>query len=116
MVTLPWLSEWWPEIVKCAERGGHSALEIVEEVCLGHATGWPVEGGYLVLARTEDDRMLVWIGVGSGVRDWCGKAEREVSGFARSVGCVALRIEGRKGWRRILPHWTPIGEDLELPL
>ena len=112
----PWQSQWWPDIVKCAERGGKTAADIIEECGRGHAMGWPVDGGFLVLCRAEDDALVVWIGVGRGVRDWCAKAEKEVSAFARAVGCRALRIEGRKGWRRILPHWTQIGEDLELPL
>lgn len=112
----PWSSEWWPLIVKTAERGGHTANDVIVEVMKGHAIGWPVDGGYLVLCRTEDDRILIWIGVGEGVRKWCGQAEAEIVEFARSIGCVALRIEGRKGWRRILPHWTQIGDDLELKL
>jgi len=112
----PWESRWWDQIVKCAERGGHTAAEIIEEVAKGHAIGWPVDDGFLVLARTEDDRILIWLGVGRGVRNWCGKAEKEVSEFARAIGCKALRIEGRRGWRRILPHWKQVGEDLELDI
>lgn len=78
--------------------------------------GWPVDNGFLVLERTEDDSIRIWIGVGLNARQWCGTAEREISAFAREIGCNRLLIEGRKGWRRILPHWTQIGDDLELPL
>lgn len=112
----PWLSPWWGEIVKCAERGGHTAAEIIEEVSAGKAVGWPVDDGFLLLARTHDDALLIWLGVGKGVRDWCGKAEEQVGAFAKAIGCHKLRIEGRKGWQRILPHWTRVGDDLELPL
>lgn len=102
--------------MKCAEKGGYAAEEIIEETEAGRAMGWPVEGGFLLLARTHDDAMLIWVGVGRGVRDWCADAEARVSAFAKAVGCNRLRIEGRKGWRRILPHWKQIGDDLELPL
>lgn len=112
----PWESPWWPEIVKCAKRGGHTAAEVIEETVTGKAVGWPVDGGFLLLARTADDALLVWIGVGQGVRNWCGEAEARVSEFARAIGCNRLKIEGRKGWQRILPHWTRVGDDLELPL
>lgn len=115
-LVMPWHTKWWPEIVRTAEKGGHSAIEVVDKVSAGHAIGWPVDGGYLVLCRSDDDRIVVWIGVGVGVRQWCGQAEKDVSAFARSVGCIALRIEGRKGWRRILPHWKQVGDDLELPV
>lgn len=113
----PWHSAWWPKIVKCAERGGHSASEIIEKVSLGHAMGWPVDGGFLVLERTEDDFIRIWLCAGRDVRSWWRDAEREVSMLAREVGCVGLKLEGRRGWRRILPHWTPISdEDLILML
>lgn len=112
----PWDSEWWPQIVKCAERGGSQASDIIEKVGAGHAIGWPVADGFLVLERTFDDRLRIWIGVGKGVRHWCGEAEAAVSAFARAIGCRCLLIEGRKGWQRILPHWTRVGEDLELRL
>ena len=110
----PWLSKWWPQIIKCAERGGSTEADIIEKVELGHATGWPVDGGFLVLERTTDDKLRIWLGVGIGVRRWCREAEREVSAFAREIGCHCLLIEGRRGWRRVLPHWTRVGEDLEL--
>ena len=112
----PWLSPWWAALVRCAEKGGHTGLDIVERVSAGRATGWPTASGYLVLERTEDRKLRIWLGVGRDVRRWCGEAERLVSDFARSVDCRALLIEGRRGWRRILPHWTPKGEDLELDL
>lgn len=112
----PWLSDWWPQICETAERGGHTAAEIIEEVATGKAIGWPVSGGFLLLARTADDAILIWIGVGKGVRNWCGKAEAEISAFAKAVGCNKLKIEGRRGWQKILPHWTRVGDDLELPV
>lgn len=111
----PWASEWWPEIVKCAEKGGHTAAEIIEEVARGKAIGWPVSDGFLLLARTADDFMLIWLCAGRNVRGWWQEAERDVSAFAKGIGCRGLRLEGRKGWRRILPHWERVGdEDLVL--
>lgn len=112
----PWASDWWPQLVKCAERGGRTAAEIIDEVTTGKAIGWPVSDGFLLLARTENDEILIWLGVGKGVRNWCGQAEEQLSAFARAVGCNKLKIEGRRGWQRILPHWTRVGDDLELPL
>ena len=112
----PWLSNWWPQIIETAKRGGSSATDIIDKVSAGHAMCWPVDNGFLVIERTEDDAIRIWIGCGLGVREWCGSAEREISAFAREIGCNRLLIEGRKGWRRILPHWTQIGDDLELKL
>lgn len=110
----PWDSLWWPRVIETAERNGHSEAEIVEAFRDGHAVGWDVGEGYLILARTEDDALLVWIGVGRGVRKWSDEATREVVAFSRAIGCDRLRITGRKGWQRVLPHWTRVGDDLEL--
>jgi hypothetical protein len=107
----PWSSVWWPEIVRTAERGGSTAQDIIDKVSAGHAMGWPVEGGFLVLERTEDDYVRIWIGCGVNVRSWWREAEIEVSAFAKEIGCKGLRLEGRKGWRRILPHWERVGEE-----
>lgn len=107
----PWLSDWWPQICETAERGGHTAAEIIEEVATGKAIGWPVSDGFLLLARTADDFLLIWLCAGRNVRDWWEDAERDVSAFAKGIGCQGLRLEGRKGWRRILPHWERAGDD-----
>lgn len=107
----PWSSEWWEPLVAVAERGGHTAEDIVAEVQAGKAILWPVAEGCLVLARTADDFMLIWLCAGRNVRSWWREAEKEVGEFARSVGCVGLRLEGRQGWRRILPHWQVVSDE-----
>lgn len=109
----------WAELVACAERGGHSEAELRDKIAAGHSMEWPVEGGCMVLSRTVDDALLVWLGVGDGAA--LMRAEPAVMALARRLGCTKLRIEGRRGWRRKLPHWTCRDEDdgtvtLELPL
>ena len=114
----PWLTPWWGELVKCAERGGYSGWDIVHKVSSGHSVGFPVgDMGFLMLDRAEDNALVVWLGVGREVRLWHDIAEQYVSEFARAIGCDRLRIEGRRGWRRILKHWTVNDDgDLELML
>lgn len=115
LVTAPWLTEWWPQIVATGARGGQSAAHIIDKIVKGHSVGFPVGyDAYLVLDRAEDDALVISIGVGRNVRSWCGDAEASLIAFGRAVGCHKLRIEGRKGWRRILPHWARVGDDLEL--
>lgn len=113
----PWSSIWWPLLVETAQKGGSTQADIINKVARGHTVGWPVDGGYLLLDRATDDALVIWVGVGEGVRNWMRNAERDVSEFAREIGCTKLRIEGRKGWRRILPHWQVVdAETLELEL
>lgn len=112
----PWSSIWWPEIVKCAEKNGSSAAEIIELVGKQHAMGMAVgRDGYFVLAFTEDNALLAWIAVGRNAREWVGQAETQARAIARAFGLTKLRIEdGRRGWERLLPHWTRVGDDLEV--
>lgn len=102
---------WWPALVACAERGGSNEAELRRKMALGHTVLWPVVGGCLALDRAEDDALVVWLGVGDGKA--LRTAERGVVGFARDIGCDRLRIEGRKGWKRLLTHWTIVDEDSE---
>ena len=113
---LPWQSVWWPEIVKTAEKNGSSAAEIVDLVSRQHAMGMPVgEDGYFVLAFTEDNALLAWIAVGRNAREWVERAETQAMAIAKALGMTKMRIEdSRRGWERLLPHWTRVGDDLEL--
>lgn len=112
----PWRSPWWDAIVKCAEKNGSSASEIIDLVSRQHAAGMPVgPDGFFVLAFTEDNALLAWIAVGRNARAWVGQAETQATAIARALGMTKLRIEdGRRGWERLLPHWTRVGDDLEL--
>lgn len=114
---LPWLSRWWPEIVTLAEKGGSSAAEVIDKVTRQHAFGLEVHpDSHLVVACAEDGALVVWLGVGRNARSWIGEAEAELRRQAARLDMTSLRIEGRKGWRRLLPHWEPVGEDLTLNL
>lgn len=112
----PWHSPWWAEICRCAEKNGSSAAEIIDLVSRQHAMGMPVgEDGYFVLAFTEDNALLAWIAVGRNAREWVGQAELQARAIAKALGMTKMRIEdSRRGWERLLPHWTRVGDDLEL--
>lgn len=77
--------------------------------------GMPVGvDGYFVLAFTEDNALLAWIAVGRNARTWVKQAESQAKAIAKALGIKKLRIEdGRRGWERLLPHWTRVGDDLE---
>lgn len=64
----------------------------------------------MLLDRATDGACVVWLCAGERVRDWHQEMERRVGEFARARGCDRLRIEGRKGWVRALPHWTKVAE------
>lgn len=107
------------ELAACAERGGSSGGELQAKIAAGHTALCPTNGGCLALDKAEDGAMVVWLGVGR--RQSLMALEELVKDYARVNGCNRLRIEGRRGWARVLPHWTRRDEDdgtvtLELPI
>lgn len=42
--------------------------------------------------------------------------EDELKDFAREFGCTKARLIGRKGWKKMLPHWRLVGEVLEVAI
>lgn len=113
---LPWLSKWWLQVIDTAEKYGSSAATVIDQVQRQHAFGLEVNpDGHIVAAFAVDGAIVVWIAVGKNARSWIGPAEQELIRIGRRLGMSKLRIEeGRKGWARLLPHWTPVGDDLEL--
>jgi hypothetical protein len=48
-------------------------------------------------------------------REWVGQAEFQARAIAKALGMTKMRIEdSRRGWERLLPHWTRVGDDLEI--
>lgn len=97
----------WPALVKCAERGGSSEQELQRKIDMGHTVLWPVTGGCFALDRAVDGACVVWLGVGQ--MKALVEAENAITAWAKAQGCTKVRIEGRKGWQRVFPHWENKG-------
>jgi len=60
----------------------------------------------LAASMTEDDGIEVWLGAGKRAQDWLPDMERLIAGDGVAHGAKYLRVIGRRGWVRLLPHWT----------
>ncbi len=80
------------------ERGG--AVQAVMVVC--------------ITALGDGKRVLdCLLAGGENAKDWPA-VDEEFDAFARSCGCVRVRIPcARKGWLKALPHWKIVGHVLE---
>ncbi len=58
----------------------------------------------------------IWIGAGAGTHDVFREVNAEIERWARSIGCYALEIVGRKGWKRVLPGYEEEAVVLVKPL
>lgn len=97
----------WPALVACAEKGGSSETELQRKIDAGHTKLWPVEGGCFALDRATDGACVVWLGVGD--LNALRAEEKPIAEWAKAQGCNKVRIEGRKGWKRVFPHWQDMG-------
>lgn len=107
---------YWSEIVQLAIKAGSSEAEIRDKVERGHTILWPTDDGLLLLDCATDGALVIWLCAGRNVRSWFRSAEIEVGRFAAKHGCNRLRIEGRRGWKRLLPHWEVIRDGDEVVL
>lgn len=61
---------------------------------------------------------VCWIWAAAGSESLAGmrQAYEEIEGWARSLGCVSIGIQGRKGWQRVLPQMKQTAVVLEMTL
>ncbi len=74
--------------------------------------GYAVDGEVKAMAATRIHTMAkgklcsIWVCVGFDVLDIMNGAHEEIEKWARSIGCYAIEIVGRKGWGRVLPGYV----------
>lgn len=84
---------------------GHDWLQICEWLNTGCATIWKIgESGYVMTLANGDDEIEVLLGGGRDAKACAGPWEAAVKAHPAHKN-KTLRLEGRKGWRRIFPHW-----------
>ena len=112
------VSEVWPFvshfIKRAAERGDLCTFEEIEQLVLDEYAllwiGWEapyiVGAGVTRIVRTEKSKACVIVAWGGNDRSkWLHLIEK-VEAYARSEKCDCVRIMGRKGWQRVLKHYT----------
>lgn len=122
MISVPTPDEAKPFLEQVCEKAGKCWSEVAAMVAARHAQLWKIDSVAVIATTVTDDGTCdIWLCGGASPRTWFSEAENVIGDFARRAGADRLRIIGRKGWRRVLPHWVEIGKDgelivLELPL
>lgn len=90
---------------KAAQRDGHDWLEACKWLDAGEAAVWQIgETGYVLTLANGDNEIEVLMAGGSDARACVEPWEAAMLAHPAHKG-MTLRVEGRKGWRRLLPHW-----------
>lgn len=98
-----------------AEIGGHDWSEVTDKLATDHAQMWIVWDGSLIAALvttvTTDGVCEAWLAGGREHRRWAHVADRVIPKAAKELGCSRVRIWGRRGWKRVFPHWHEVERD-----
>lgn len=103
------MTDLWRDLVECAKKGGSTEDELARKIERGHTVIWKTDDGCLALDKATDGACVAWLGVGKGAMRQLVAQEPSIAEWALRQGCNTLRIEGRKGWLRMFPHWEFVG-------
>lgn len=101
-----------------------TADDVLEQSEAGQAQlwGYAQDGKVTFAAATRIHELArgklcsIWVGAGSGNPEVFREVHSHIEQWARSIGCYALEIVGRKGWLKVLPGYTDEAVVLVKPL
>ena len=83
----------------------HDWVKVCEWLQEGSAQVWSInDEGYVLTLANADDEIEVLMAGGENARKNVPVWEAAMIAFPAHKG-KTLRIDGRKGWKRYLPHW-----------
>lgn len=123
------LEKLWPHALPHLERFAKETLlaspeDIKRDISEGEKQLWMVEKGGRVVAvavtlfyETLRGRVCtIWAACGDSGIEEIKTTFPEIENWAESIGCVAVEIRGRKGWKRVLEGYAETGILLEKSL
>jgi hypothetical protein len=115
----PQLEAWGPAIGRVLERWPETSVaEVLEAVGQGTAQLFPVAPDGVIVTRLvqEPNRLVCLVWLASGDLPELLARYRDIEAWAAHEGAVAMRIQGRAGWLRILKGFKHAGVILEKEL
>lgn len=96
-------------LAPAVERAGQAWGEIEAMLAAGHLMIWRL-GSFCVTTEVDhEDVCNVRLGGGAGARHAIAPLEAAITAHPAHRGVRLYRIWGRKGWRRLFPHWNDRG-------
>lgn len=92
-----------------ADAAGYSLADLEQALVSGHAMVWHVDEFTAATEVDEDGYCDVRLGGGKATRETVIKLEAALLSSPFHSNVKWLRIWGRKGWLRLLPHWKFCG-------
>ena len=87
--------------------GTHTMEDVYQAVTTGKAQFHPLEKSAIITEIVDYPRRAICrIWLAGGELDELMEAEKSIAVWAKSLGCDAMEIIGRKGWQRQLKDYT----------
>ena len=87
--------------------GTHTMEDVYHAVATGKAQFHPLEKSAMITEIVDyPQRAICRIWLAGGELDELMQAEKSIAVWAKSLGCDAMEIIGRKGWQRQLKDYT----------
>lgn len=91
---------------RAVERDGHDWAEILGWMKRRKAVLWSIGGvGFVLTFANSENEIEVLLAGGERAAECVGPWEAKMLTVPAHKGCT-LRVDGRKGWRRLLPNWN----------
>jgi NADPH-dependent ferric siderophore reductase len=115
----PQLETWAPAIARVLERWPETSVaDVLRAVADGTAQLFAVNGDGVIVTRLvqEPGRLVCLVWLASGDLEPLLERYVDIEAWAAREGAVAMRIQGRAGWLRVLPGYKQTGVILEKEL
>ena len=90
---------------RAAKRDKHDWAQIGKWLRKGVAQVWSISGiSYVLTLANADNEIEVLLAGGERAKDCIKSWEACMLAHPAHAG-MTLRVEGRKGWHKLLPHW-----------
>src|SRR3954469_2976868 len=113
------LDAWGPAIARVLARWPEqSVADVLQAVADGTAQLFAVNGDGVIVTRLvqEPGRLVCLVWLASGDLEPLLERYVDIEAWAAREGAVAMRIQGRAGWLRVLPGFRKAGVILEKEL
>lgn len=101
-------------LAPAAERAGQDWDKIEQMLATGHMLLWRYGSFCVTTEVDQDDICNIRLGGGSDAKAAVGPLEHAITIYPAHREVRKYRIWGRRGWRRLFPHWRDCGVEDDL--
>jgi len=95
----------WIESALAYSGGTHDFRDVVDAVMTGHMQFWEAPKGCAITeVITFPKKKVLHIFLAAGEMQQIVDMDESAVEWAKSIGCDAVSIAGRRGWKKVLEH------------